>query len=79
LFPNQCSQEFNYKQDTNVEHGTATAYCYSCNKDGSLPAAMVTIHYHNGLVTKNETMELKNKYKIQSFIESPCHNADRPI
>jgi hypothetical protein len=53
LFPNQHSQEFNYRQDTNVEHGTATAYCYSRNKDGSLPAAMVTIHYHDGLVTKN--------------------------
>jgi hypothetical protein len=42
-----------YRQDTNVNHGTATTYGYSCNNDGSMLAAMLTIHYHDGQVTKN--------------------------
>jgi hypothetical protein len=42
-----------------------------------MSAAMVTIYYHDGQVTKNQTMELKNENEIQSSIE--CHNADRPI
>lgn len=44
-----------------------------------MPAAMVTMCYHDGQVTKNLTMELKNEYKIQSSIECPHHNAERPI
>jgi len=41
-----------------------------------MAAAKVTIQYHDGQVTKNQTMELKNENKNQSSIECPCHNAD---